>query len=72
MKELRHQILFLAAWHHNIILLDFMNLKKRRTSALYKFYDISFLFVVKDESFRDKDHDEVISVTFMKYIKNML
>jgi hypothetical protein len=49
-----------------------VNLKKRRTSALYKFYDISFLFFVKDESFRDKDHDEVLSVTFMNYIKNML
>jgi len=72
MKELKHQILFLAGWHHNMIIIDFMNLKKRRTSALYKFYDISFLFVVKDESSRDKDHDEVLSAIFMKYIKNML
>lgn len=72
MKELRHQIFFLAGWHHNMIILDFMNLKKRRTSALYKFYDISFLFVVKDESFMDKNHDEVLSVTFMKHIKNIL
>jgi hypothetical protein len=72
MKELRHQILFLAGWHHNMIIIVLMNLKKCKTSALYKFYDVSFLFVVKDELFRDKDHDEVINVTFMKYIKNML
>jgi hypothetical protein len=72
MKELRYRILFLVGWHHNMIIIGFMNLKKRRTSALYKVYDISFLFVVKDESFRDKDHDEFINVTFMKYIKNML
>jgi len=72
MKELRRQILFLAGWHHNMIIIVLMNLKKCKTSVLYKFYDVSFLFVVKDELFKDKDHDEVINVIFMKYIKNML